>query len=253
MGFLESFRLTIAASFINFFTPIIGGVGVRAVYLKRQHNLGYAAFAGITYANYLIIFLISFLCGLLGILSISGSLNSGVGEVVALFFIAGILTSTVFLLAGHRFIKYIRGRDNSNKIITKIIEKLILFDESWTVIRKSRSTILRMFLWSTATMLSVILLYWSAMAGLGIKSSVSVATSFAALAVVGLLLNITPGSIGIREAMYAGIYSITGIAAQQVVAFSLVDRATQIVILVVGWSLFSGRMITRRRLTAPKI
>jgi len=60
---------------------------------------------------------------------------------------------------------------------------------------------------------------------------------------VGLLFNVTPGSIGIREAVYAAISSITGIKPRQVVAFSLVDRPMQLLVIGLGWILFSRGLL----------
>jgi len=244
IGLWESTKLTAVSSFVNFFTPVVGGASARALYLKREYGLTYSSFVGVVYANYLIIFLVSFLFGLAGLFTISGAISSGVGRTLGTFFSAGVIGSLLFMLLGHKLTGNLRRLNFRNKILKKIAEKVVLVDEGWESIRTNRRAIIMMSLWSAGTMASVTLIYWAAMRCIGLNTGLSVTLIFSALAIVGLLFNITPGSVGIREAIYASIYSISGVGAKQVVAFSLVDRSTQLILLGIGWMLF-GRMVMK--------
>jgi uncharacterized membrane protein YbhN (UPF0104 family) len=81
------------------------------------------------------------------------------------------------------------------------------------------------------------------MNSLALHGSVWVALVFSSLAIIGLLFNITPGSVGIREAVYAGMYSVTALTLKQVVAFSLVDRPAQLIVISIGWILFGKSIL----------
>jgi uncharacterized protein (TIRG00374 family) len=246
VGMFEAFRLTTVASFINFFTPVIGGASVRAVYLKTRHGLAYSSFISAVYANYLIIFLVSFLIGLAGLLNIPGATNNRAGKIVALFFLVGIAGSIFFMLVGHRFTNLLRRSSFRSRWARKTVHNIMLVDDGWGAIRKNPQAILFMGIWSACTMLSVVLVYWAAMKSIGLQPTLGVSVMYAALAIVGLLFNITPGSIGIRETVFAAVYSITAITAQQVVAFSLVDRTVQLLLLGAGWLLFNQAVMKKK-------
>jgi len=250
LGRVESIKLTMVASFVNFFTPVVGGAGTRAVYLKHRHGLSYSSFAGVLYANYLIIFLVSFLLGLVGLLGINHAIEENTGQILVLFFGAGMLASLIFMMVGHKFTERLKKANVKNRILDKIIGKILLVDEGWLAIRTNKKAVRSMFLWSTTTMLSVVLVYWASMKSLSIHTSPGVALIFSALALLGLLINLTPGSLGVREALYASISTVTGVNAKQVVAFSLVDPSTQILLLGIGWILFGHSIIDSSKANA---
>ena len=246
VGIFEAFRLTTVASFINFFTPVVGGAGVRALYLKAKHGLAYSTFIGVVYANYLIIFLVSFMLGLLSLFFVPGALSEEAGKIVALFFLAGIAASALFMAAGHKLIYALSKRDFRRQFTKKVAEQIALADKGWRTIRKRSKTLYLMGLWSVCTMLSVVLVYWAAMKSIGLEPTLAISIIYAALAIVGLLFNVTPGSIGIRETVFAAVYSFTAITAQQVVAFSLVDRTVQMLMLGAGWIFFNQAIMKRK-------
>ncbi len=239
---LESLKLTVVSSFVNFFTPVVGGASLRAVYLKRAHSLSYASFVGVLYAYYLMFFAISFLIGMIGLAATPGSFSQTAGQVAALFFSAGIVASILFMAFGHKLIRAFDLLPQSNRYARSFTQKIHLIDDGWSVIRHDSRTVISMGLWAAAATFCVALVYWSALHSLGIDGTVWTAIIFASLAIVGLLFNITPGSVGIREAVYAGMYSITMVNPKQVVAFSLIDRPAQLLVITVGWILF-GRSI----------
>ena len=243
LSFFESFKLTMISSFVNFFTPVVGGASTRAVYLKREHDLAYSSFLGVIYSNYLIIFVVSFFTGLMALVSISGALSVSAGKIVAIFFAAGTVFSLLFMLFGHLITNRLNQSDVKKPLIRKVSKKIALVDQGWSLIRRDRITMLSMTACSIATTASVTILYWGAMKSLGINTGLNIALLYSALAIVGLLINITPGSLGIREAVYASIYTVTAIGAQQVVAFSLIDRMTQLILLGIGWILFNRAIL----------
>lgn len=243
IGYSESFRLTVVSSFVNFFTPIVGGASLKAVYLKRSHNISFPAFISVMYGNYLMFFISSFLLGLIAVLAIPGALSNHVGQLIAAFFASGILGSATFMLYGHKITRLLIRRSFKSKLLNSFIHKISLIDEGWTIIRRDTLSIYRMGLWSGVATLFVALAFWGSMKSINIHPSISATIVFAALSIVGLLFNITPGSVGIREAVYASIFTITAISPKQVVAFALIDRPAQLLVIGCGWILFSNRIL----------
>jgi uncharacterized membrane protein YbhN (UPF0104 family) len=64
----ESVRVALISSLGNFFAASGAGLGFRAVYLKRKHNLAYSDYLSTLYGNYLLLFMI---CGLAGLVSLA--------------------------------------------------------------------------------------------------------------------------------------------------------------------------------------
>ncbi len=239
----ESFRLTVVSSFVNFFTPVVGGASTKAVYLKSKHGLNYPSFVGALYANYVITFLVSFIFGLLGVLMIPNAISMGVGITLVLFFSVGIVGSIFFIIAGHKVVGLIRKIPIKNKVLKNIIHKISLVDEGWQNIRGSKITVAQISFWSACAMASLMLIYWSSIMSIGLKTNLGSFMIYAALASVSLLLNLTPGSIGVRETLYASIRKLSGINAEQVVTFSLVDRAAQLIVLGTSWLFFGNSIL----------
>lgn len=243
LGYYESFRVTTVSSFINFFTPVVGGASAKAVYFKSRHGLSYPSFAGALYANYVIMFLVSFILGLAGVFVIPNALESSVGGVLAFFLACGVAGSAFFVLAGHKMTALLHRVPSGNRFVRGFLAKVKLVEDGWASIKNDRHAVAHLFLWSACLAASLILIYWASIASIGLSTSFGSYMIFAALASVSLLLNLTPGSIGVRETLYAGTYAVTGISAPQVVAFSVVDRAAQLVVIGSAWIIFGNSVL----------
>lgn len=243
LGRFEAFKVTVVSSFVNFFTPVVGGASAKAVYLKSKHGLAYSSFAGALYANYVVMFLISFIFGFVGVLAIPYAIKSDTGIALALFLVAGILGSALFIAFGHQAIRVLRKIPVKNRLIKKFLDKLQLVNEGWDSIKKDKRSIIGISMWSVGVNGGLMIIYWAATASIGISASFGAYMIFAALASVSLLFNLTPGSIGVRESLYGSVYKITRINIQQVVAFSFVDRAAQLIVLGAAWMLFGNSIL----------
>jgi len=169
LKFSEIFKVTIVSSFVNFFTPVVGGAGLKAVYFKNKHQISFATFVSVIYGNYLIFFLTSFSIGIVGILLDPVAIHRHVGQVVAAFFLCGILGSLAFILGGHFIIRLINKIPANAAWIKKLQAKLEVMEEGWLMIRRDKKSMLLMGVWSTIATLCGGLAYWGAM-----KTSISV-------------------------------------------------------------------------------
>lgn len=247
----DAFKITLAASSINFFTPVVGGISAKAIYLKRKHQLSYALFTSVIYANYLIAFLFSFLSGTLGLIVLHHGLRSRATQVATLFFGGGIILCLVFMLFSHKLTRQLHRINFKNNVANKIIQKMLSVNEGWETIRNNKKMLINMSAWTGLAMVCTVSSYVFVMKSLNIHSAFGAILIFAALGNVSLLFNITPGNVGIRETIYASTYSITGINLQTVVAFSLLERTTLILFLGVAWVVFGRKIISEagRKLT----
>src|SRR3989344_122571 len=67
---LEVYMLSIVTGFYNIITPAHGGMGVRALYLKKKHNFTYTSFFSSLAGMYVITFFIGSLFGLISVFAI---------------------------------------------------------------------------------------------------------------------------------------------------------------------------------------
>lgn len=243
----DAFKITLAASSINFFTPVVGGISAKAIYLKRKHQLSYALFTSVIYANYLISFMFSFLFGALGLILLHHGLNNRAVQVATLFFGGGIILCTGFMLFSHKLTHQLHRIKFKNNLLSGVIQKVLNVNEGWETIRDNKRVLINMSAWTALAMISTVLSYTFVMKSLNIHAAAGAILIFAALGNVSLLFNITPGNIGIRETIYASAYTITGINLQTVVAFSLLERTTLILFLGVAWIVFGRKIISSAR------
>lgn len=239
----ESFKLTATSSFVNFFTPVVGGASAKAIYLKSKHNLQYSSFITVLYANYIITFAVSFVFGLVGVLLIPGATQTHVGRFLMLVFAGGIISSVLVIFTGHKITKLIQRLTSQKNAFKSFSHKIDLIDDGWRKIRQNKKVVFAVVFWSACLMSSLVINYWASTHSLGIKTSLGSYMIYAALASISLLFNLTPGGIGVRETLYASTYKLSGINGQQVVAFSLVDRAAQLMVVGASWALFGSSMM----------
>lgn len=243
MNRYDAYKITVISSFVNFFAPVVGGIGTKAVYLKSEYGLDYSSFASAAYANYMIMFIASFSFGLIGILISNGAINNNIGRLLSVFFAGSIIFFILILLQGHRVTQLVKKYKAKHKILKRLIDNLTKIDESWEKIRNDGRMIGMVCFWSVITLLSLSLVYWASMKSVNIDTSASSIMIFTALSSVALLFNLTPGGLGIRELLYSSVYSITAINANNVVTFSLVDRASQMLFLGLSWLMFGSTII----------
>jgi uncharacterized protein (TIRG00374 family) len=250
----ESFKITLASSFVNYMTPVIGGVGFKGVYLKKKYDINYSEYAGIAYGTYLITGISSFIFALAG-LAITGSLRKGSGEgLLALIFFGTALFLVTIAFIGDRYINFIKNKElDKTKWSHRLIEKLILINLGWQKIIKNKLLVFRLLVISLFTLLSAANIYYFAVKAAGLHTSIGSTMIFASLGIVNLLLNLTPGSIGVREGIYASVSSVTGLTLSSVVSFSLIDRTTQIIILFTSWLLWGGQIVNELDFKVKKL
>jgi uncharacterized membrane protein YbhN (UPF0104 family) len=73
----ESYMISIITAVGNFFGPLFGGLGLRALYLKKFHNLPISKFTSTLVGYYLIMFMVNSLLAIGSILALSRTTQTG--------------------------------------------------------------------------------------------------------------------------------------------------------------------------------
>ncbi len=219
----EHFLLSITTSFYNLIAPLKAGMGVRAIYLKKKHNLKYSDFIISFFGTNVLIILINSL-GALIIFSIIFFKTNTYNIYAYLIFIC--LTLTCFFI-----IFYKRTFKNKNKIF-QTLNKLII---GWQKIVKHPKLLIQASLLTTINIFITSIINFLIFKSLNQEISLIQSMYFSVMATLSLFINITPGSIGILEGLYIISGKILNIQPEIALLVALIFRLLfSIVILSLG-------------------
>lgn len=211
IGFLECYGLSRTSSFINLLLPFGGGMSFKAIYLKKLLKLRYSSFiASMAIANIIKIMIFA-LAAVFFVLPLGGVLSS----VSIITFSASLL----FLLLGHKLKKL--DNTSAGHVIQVINE--------WQKIKEDRSTIAKLVCLSlfffAATSVSIYLSFQA----FSVDISVRAGGTIAAFTSITGLLNLVPGNLGIREALFIIISRTYGIGINESAHAAALGRLVQII------------------------
>ncbi len=196
LTFAETFLLNSYSSVVNFFGPGQGGSGVRAVYLKAKYAIRIRDFvvASLLYYAVYSIFSIIFLF-------------VGAGNFL-LAFLATAVTIVVSLMV---IARYRRGK-------------------SLPGIAKS-SALIGIVVGTAIQIIALTAVYYFELHAVQPNTSIGQAISYTGSANMSLFVALTPGAIGIREALLLFTQSFHHVSTTTIVAAGVIDRAIYIVYL----------------------
>lgn len=231
----ESFYISIISSLGNYFLPMRGGAVIRSVYLKKKFNFPYSHFVATLYGNYIIVFLVNSFLALLSLLLIQFSL--GVVSVPLYLFFGLLFTSMLFL----SFFKFPLEKIKEFKIkffdrIAKILKNIF---DGWNLIVANKRLLFSLMFLTLINFLISTILFLFEFKSLGISSKLINVVLYNCLSGVSLLVSLTPGSLGIREAMFLITSNLLGVTNDQVMQLALLDRGL-VVITLVFWFIILG-------------
>jgi uncharacterized membrane protein YbhN (UPF0104 family) len=213
----EWFGLSVVTTMGNYITPFSGGMIARAAYLKREHNLAYARFVTLLASNYLVSFWVIGIVGALTLLA--GGVTIALHWEVLTFFlaVAGCTTALVVLPTDrlpweHRW---------ANTINTSL--------EGWKRLRSDRSLLIRLVLYTILNVLLNGLSLWVAYAGLGSRIPFRSALLVGLLTLFSLLIRMTPGNLGIQEAVVSLSSGLLGMGTGEGLLAALLIRAATLI------------------------
>ena len=221
LGVVEAGALAAWAGFANYLTPFVGGTGVRAVYLKRRHELPYASFVSVQTATYTLLFALSAVVGL-GCLIVLPEIESTVRGGIGLA-LAAILVGCLVL---YRWPFPVPGRQGR---IHRFVRRTL---EGWGEVRRADLTRL-------AALLSVNLLAHAtsltlAFAILGVSLRPVEALLIAALFSFSILLAITPAALGISEGIVVFAATALHLHAPTALAAAALRRLVSFSVTAIG-------------------
>jgi uncharacterized membrane protein YbhN (UPF0104 family) len=226
----EAFGLSIITNFYNLITPLRGGAAVRAIYLKKKHDFPYVHFLATLSAIYILIFLVSSLTGIFSMLTLQ---EKSIPILLALsIFTISLLSIVIFSP---------RIKENSNKWLNRFIKVI----NGWHLIKNNKKII------TITIIISLIQVFLTALNNLiayqifGIEITLAKALFIAAISNLSIIIAITPGNLGIGDAINVFTANIIGIPITEAIATTILLRAVNLAIIFILGPIYSYKLIKK--------
>jgi uncharacterized protein (TIRG00374 family) len=197
----EWFGLAAVTTMGNYLTPFSGGMIARAAYLKKRHSLSYSKFATLLAANYLLVYLVIALAGIL-LICLSPS-SAGYSRALLLFF-AGVAGLILVLLKVKRV-----HRNVTNRYVEALNHAL----QGWEEMMKDRILAVKILFLTAVNITAGALLFYIAFGALGFPVTFTTALLIYLITSFSLLINVTPGNFGVQEAVSSFAAAMLGAGA----------------------------------------
>jgi uncharacterized membrane protein YbhN (UPF0104 family) len=220
IGFLENFMLSLAGNLGNYL-PMRAGTLVRLRYLKSKHGLRYARFGSIFGIRTVLILLAT---GVLGTAGTLGLWHSGRPLSLQLLTIFG----TLVCVAGYFTLRPPSRRLSGSGRIAKAAND---FAEGFETIHSRPGVSLQVSAFLLVQFLALGWRFLLTFEAIGLEPSPYLLLLLSPLATLVSFVAITPGALGLREAVMGYAALVTGIGFDSGFFAGAVDRAVMLVIL----------------------
>lgn len=231
---LESQYITVISYIGNYFLPLRGGAVIRSVYLKKKFNFPYSNFISTLYGYYIIVFLVNSLIALTSLVFIQLRYDT---ISIPLYIFFGTVFVMMLILSLFK-IPLEKLDIQKPSILKKIVDVVKNILNGWNMIVTDKKLLIKLTILSLLRFFSSALLFYVQFKALDIEVSFLNVLIYNCLSGVSLLVSLTPGSLGIREAIFLITSNILGITNDQVMQLALLDRGMVVITLLISLIIF---------------
>ncbi len=225
----EGVMLTIAGTFGNYL-PMRAGTLIRAYYLKERHGLRYARFGGVSGMRALLTIVAAGMAGLMGLLVASGSDDMRVSVELIAVFVSLMLGPLVIMLVPIPVARWLPGR--MRQILLDVID-------AYDTLRNRPKLGLFVVVLLLAQYLILGLRFVVSADAIGADLPLGFLLMMAPLAALMSYLALTPGGVGLREAVMGYVSLHLGYSFAEGLFIGTVDRAVLLAcVALVGGATF---------------
>ncbi len=219
----------------NYVTPVRGGTGVGAVYLKTRHGLNFKSFGMVLIGSSVLSALVNAVLALagMGVMHHAGRQVSWILPAVSCAVLSACVVSFLLPRLGE-----------SRKPVWNFVVRAV---NGWHQLFENRSLLWRMLTVTFVQSLTQMLLYVLIYRALGVQVHPAAVLTIASLGIVGSLLSVTPGSLGPYDATVMGVTMAFGISAADAAAAVVVYRCASLPAALVLAGAFSFALRPARR------
>lgn len=228
---MEWLGLAATNSLLNYL-PAQGGTITRGAYLKRAHSLPLSAFAASVGASYIVTFVSS---GIIGLIALGGVFLT-TGQTSTL--LAVILAALILIGAGATSLRWPRWLPADVPVLSRMHAIWL----EWRTIRTDHETIRRLIILDfldAVTYACRLLISFQMVSG---QISFWAALAVSPLAMLSVVMSITPGALGIKEAIVGGAATVFGASIAQGIQAATLDRVIMIILMMGFGGIFSARL-----------
>ena len=224
VSFSDSILLQYVNNLLNNLIPK-GGSAFRAVYLQNRYHFPYSHFLSTLAGMFVLNIAINSIFALLSFLFIY--IDRGFYSVLLIMFYLGILILSLVIIG------FNPSLNNRNNRILKALDSIV---EGWKLLKTNSRDLYWLILLGSTNLLMKSFQMKYLYTRLGVQAGIFEMIYLTTVAIIMQLINLTPGGIGAREALYALSDQIVSIPSSILVLGSLVQRG----ILFVSALLFGG-------------
>jgi uncharacterized membrane protein YbhN (UPF0104 family) len=210
----EAFLLQYANSFLNKVVSE-GGALFRGIFLKEIYKLPYTKYISTIAGLYVVSFITNSLIGIISLTYIY-LLHRRISYLVLFFFLIVIVCMLILLFIDPHF---------NNKKDRRVINWLNSILEGWNRIKRDKA---KLVIFVFLSICSLVLVSFQAVLvykGLGFQLGLFESLYMTSLGMITTFVNITPDSIGIKEAVYVFTSDVVGLNSDIILLGSLIIRA----------------------------
>ncbi|MCK9568241.1 flippase-like domain-containing protein [Candidatus Pacearchaeota archaeon] len=238
---LEVYMLSIVTGFYNIITPAHGGMGIRAVYLKKKHNFTYTNFLASLAGMYVLTFFIGSLFGLISLFLIY-EIYRIFNWIVFFIFLGLFIPLLLIIIFSPEF------KESKNKFLNKFIHVA----NGWNIIKKDKKVIwkclfftLIMLLISTTTQILSYHIF-------GINLHFIQGLFLATIGSITILIQLTPGNLGVSETVAVFSALILGITPATSLSVAILGRIVQMLTMFTLGPIFSVILLKKPKENVSK-
>ena len=225
----ESVYLSTLSRIGNYLLPLRAGAAMRAAYLKKKFDFPYSQFLSTLSGYYIILFLLYSFLALIG-LGVKYFINDEFYLVLTLFFFAVFVAMLILSLIKVPLEKI---PDIKVRILDKVVKFVKKILEGWNIITNRKDILFKLVLVTFGNIFLSTIISIIEFKALGINIGIANIVLYSCLAGVSLLISITPGSLGLREALFLLTSESLGLKNEYIMQMALLDRGIMFGLLLI--------------------
>jgi len=240
VSYWQALGLAATNTMLNYAIPLKGGMIMRAAYMKQRFELSYTDYGALLASSQLIAVAAG---GLIGLAACAIALAAtGVGSLLLVgAFTASIMASVVAYLIAEK-------ADLSRFVSPRLGERLQAFSSGFTRWRSHPLAVAKFVGSLAVTVLATSIRLYVVFRAVGVQAPLALLLVIGAATSISSALSLTPGNLGIREAVIALSASMLSVDGRVALLVSLIDRAAGIVVMLAMGLGFSHTLTQRRRI-----
>lgn len=232
----ESSYIALISSIGNYFGPLLGGLGVRAAYLKKKYNFSLSYYVGTIYGYYLITFFSTSIIALMSLGFIYMETGKFSWVVASSMLSIAVLTLLLFFIKLPKWPALER-----RKFIGGIYKRALQAHQGWEILLQHKGLLKKLLLIAVAAYSVGLITFYLEFRALGLQVPLTSVILYSALGSMSLLISFTPGAIGIRESIYIFSASILALSNTEILQLAAIDRGINILVLLTGFIILQFR------------